>query len=190
MIETANVVLFALLFVVAFGIIRLRSLFAAVMLSGMFSLTSACIFTLLDAVDVAFTEASVGAGISTVLMLGTLSLTQRSEKASTGHPWLALAVVLITGAALIYATFDMPHFGDPDAPIHQHPIYHEYVHESYEKFHIPNVVTSVLASYRGYDTFGETTVILTAGVAVLLLLSSRDAPRRPGDDTPAAERRR
>ena len=39
--------------------------------------------------------------------------------------------------------------------------------------HIPNVVTVVLASYRGYDTFGETTVIFTAGIGVLLLLGMR-----------------
>ncbi len=167
-----DVFLMALLVVAAIAVIRLRSLFAAVMLTSVYSLLSACWFTLQDAVDVAFTEAAVGAGISTVLMLGTLSLTQRNEKGGRGgHPILGLAVVLLTGTALVYATFDMPHYGDPAAPIHTHPIYEEYVHASYDKFHIPNIVTSVLASYRGYDTFGEVTVILTAGIAVLLLLS-------------------
>jgi multicomponent Na+:H+ antiporter subunit B len=38
---------------------------------------------------------------------------------------------------------------------------------------VPNVVTAVVASYRGYDTLGETTVILTAGVGVMLLLGRR-----------------
>ena len=38
---------------------------------------------------------------------------------------------------------------------------------------VPNVVTSVLADYRGYDTLGETTVIFTAGIGVLLLLKGR-----------------
>ncbi|MFH0944854.1 MAG: DUF4040 domain-containing protein [Planctomycetota bacterium] len=169
-----------MLFATAFGVIRLKSLFAAVMLFGIYSLLSAAIFTSLDAVDVAFTEASVGAGISTVLMLGTLSLTGRSEKAKdgAGRKLLALAVVMLTGAVLFHATFDMPHFGDPGAPIHRHPIIHEYMNESYAKFHIPNVVTSVLASYRGYDTFGETTVIFTAGVAVLMLLAHRPGTRQ------------
>ena len=159
--------------------IRLRSLFAAVMLFGIYSLLSAAIFTSLDAVDVAFTEASVGAGISTVLMLGTLSLTQRTEKVpeSTIRHWIALGVVLLTGAVLVYASLDMPHFGDPMAPIHQHPVAHEYLVESQDKFHIPNVVTSVLAGYRGYDTFGETTVIFTAGIAVLMLLSHKPGTR-------------
>lgn len=169
---TINLFLLALLVVTAAAVIRLRSLFAAVMMTGIYSLLSASWFTLQDAVDVAFTEAAVGAGISTVLMLGTLSLTQRNEKVGRGgHPVLGLAVVLLAGSVLVYATFDMPHYGDPSAPIHTHPLYDEYVRGSYEKFHIPNVVTSVLASYRGYDTFGETTVILTAGIAVLLLLS-------------------
>ena len=31
---------------------------------------------------------------------------------------------------------------------------------------MPNVVTAVLASYRGYDTLGETTVVFTAGAGV------------------------
>ena len=169
-----DVFLLALMVVTAIAVIRLRSLFAAVMLTGVYSLLSASWFTLMDAVDVAFTEAAVGAGISTVLMLGTLSLTQSNEKASTGgRSWLALGVVALTGAALVYATFDMPHFGDPDAPLHAHPLYDEYVNESYDKFHIPNIVTSVLGSYRGYDTFGETIVVLTAGVAVMLLLSRK-----------------
>ncbi len=184
MMELINVVLLALLVITAFGVVRLRSLFAAVMLFGIYSFLSASIFTLFDAVDVAFTEASVGAGISTVLMLGTLSLTQRTEKRTEGSPRLALAVVLLTGGALVYATFDMPYYGEAAAPIHEHPIYNEYVNESYEKFHIPNVVTSVLASYRGYDTFGETTVILTAGIAVMLLLSRRGDKRagEPADE--------
>ena len=162
------------MYVTAFGILRLRSLFAAVMLAGIYSLVSAAVFTTLDAVDVAFTEAAVGGGISTILMLGVLSLTQSTErKHEKGVPWVAIAVVTLTGAALIYATFDMPHFADPNAPIHTHPIYHEFVNESYDKFHIPNVVTSVLGSYRGYDTFGETTVVFTAGIAVLILLGRK-----------------
>jgi len=43
---------------------------------------------------------------------------------------------------------------------------------------VPNVVTAVLASYRGYDTLGEVTVVFTAGVGVLLLLRGRTRRRR------------
>ena len=74
--------LLAFLAITALVIARLEYLFAAAMLTGIFSLLSAGLFTLMDAVDVAFTEAAVGAGVSTVLMLGTLSLTTREEKQS------------------------------------------------------------------------------------------------------------
>ena len=39
-----------------------------------------------------------------------------------------------------------------------------------------NIVTSVLGDYRGYDTMGETVVIFTAALCVLMLL--RDLPPR------------
>jgi multicomponent Na+:H+ antiporter subunit B len=139
------------------------------MLSGIFSLMSAALFVLLDAVDVAFTEASVGAGISTVLMLSTLALTGRDEAPPRRRALLPLAVVLATTALLIYGTADMPAFGDPRTPVHTHVV-PRYIEDSLEETQVPNIVTAVLASYRGYDTLGETTVIFTAGIGVLLLL--------------------
>ena len=54
---------------IAISLLWLRNLFGVVMLSGAFSLTAAVLYVVFDAVDVAFTEAAVGAGISTVLML-------------------------------------------------------------------------------------------------------------------------
>ncbi len=156
----------------AIALLRIRDLFAVVMLAGIYSLLSAGLFTVMDAVDVAFTEAAVGAGISTVLMLGTLALVGREEKASDRHAVLSLFVVLVTGAALVYGTLDMPPFGDAGNPIHHH-VAPRYLEESGHEIGIPNVVTSVLASYRGYDTMGETTVIFTAVVGVLLLLATR-----------------
>jgi multicomponent Na+:H+ antiporter subunit B len=152
--------------------VRLRNLFAVAMLSGIYSLVMASVFVILDAVDVAFTEAAVGAGITTVLMLGTLALTTRREKIPVHTPLLPLAVVLVTGGALIYATPEMPSFGDPQAPANLH-VAPRYLEDSGTEVGLPNVVTSVLASYRGYDTLGEVTVIFTAGIGVMLLLGGR-----------------
>ncbi len=160
----------------AIAILRLRSLFAVVMLSGIYSLLAASMFVALDAVDVAFTEAAVGAGISTVLMIAVLALTGERERAPGHSRWLPMAVVFLTGAALIYATFDMPAFGDANAPANLH-VAPRYLNESFAEVGLPNVVTSVLASYRGYDTLGEVTVIFTAAVAVMLLIGGRK-----GDD--------
>ncbi len=166
-----ELILFGFLVAIALAIARLRDLFAAAMLTGIFSLLSAGLFTVMDAVDVAFTEAAVGAGISTVLILGTLALTDE-EEGPPRRPLLPLAVVTLTGAALVYATLDMPAYGDPGAPIHHH-VAPYYIEESPREIGLPNVVTSVLASYRGFDTLGELCVILTAGVAVMLVLGIR-----------------
>jgi len=165
-----------MLVVVAVAIVRQRRLFSTAILAGVYSFLSACWMTVLDAPDVAFTEASVGAGMSTVLFLAALSLTtikeQRPplEKRPVHSGLLPLVAVTITGAALVWATLDMPLLGDPGAP-HAGVLFDRYVVESAEEIGIPNTVTSVLASYRGYDTMGETTVVLTAGLGVLILLS-------------------
>ncbi|MCH8097609.1 MAG: DUF4040 domain-containing protein [Proteobacteria bacterium] len=177
-----NIVLLTFLALTALAIVRLRHLFAVVMLTGVYSLLSAGLFVLLDAVDVAFTEAAVGAGISTVLMLGTLALTSRREKVPGRTPLLPLIVVMITGAALLYGTLDMPRFGDPDAPIHRH-VAPRYIQKSGTEVGVPNIVTSVLASYRGFDTLGEVTVIFTAGIGILLLLGGTGGRRRKDEET-------
>ena len=182
MIDVVHLVLFTFLAAVAIAVIRLKDLFGSVMLLGIFSLLSASLFTVMDAVDVAFTEAAVGAGISTILMLGTLALTTAQEKPQYNRPRLVpLLVVVFTGAVLIYGTLDMPRYGDPDAPIHHH-VAPRYFAESSQEVGVPNLVTAVLASYRGYDTWGEATVILTAGIGVLLLLGGSQVVRRRTPD--------
>lgn len=153
-------------------------MFAVVMLAGIYGLVSAGFFVLMDAVDVAFTEASVGAGISTLLMLTTVAMTGRTDNEARHKPLLALFVVIVTGSLLLYGTFDMPYFGSADAPAHQH-VGPRYIFDSMQEIGVPNMVTSVLASYRGFDTFGEVTVIFTAGIGVLALLS---VVRRPEDN--------
>ena len=150
----------------------MRGLFAVVMLTGIYSFLSACWMTILDAPDVAFTEAAVGAGISTVLMLGTLALTTTRAKPRRGSPLLPLLAVTVTGAVLIYGTLDMPAYGDAGAPANTYPD-PSFVERTKTDIDVPNVVTAVLASYRGYDTLGETCVIFTAGIGVLLLLRGR-----------------
>ena len=162
---------------------RLHNLFAVAMLSGIYSLLAAGLFVELDAVDVAFTEAAVGAGISTIVMLGTLALTSDRERTPVTPSPLAMLVVLVTGAALIHGTLDMPSYGDPSAPVHQH-VAPRYIQESGREVGVPNIVTSVLASYRGYDTLGEVAVIFTAGIGVLVLIGGRR--RRDKKDEDAA----
>jgi len=162
--------LISMLLVIAFAIIRMRSLFAIVMLQGVYSLVSAAWFVSLDAVDVAFTEAAVGAGVSTVLMLAAMLLADReSAEVSLRRQIAPIIIVIATGLTLFYAIGDMPVYGDANSAANSY-VGADYLEKTAEDIHIPNVVTAVLASYRGFDTFGETVVIFAAGLGVLLLL--------------------
>jgi multicomponent Na+:H+ antiporter subunit B len=162
------ILLLAFMLVTAIFVALSRDLMAVVMVFGAYSLLSAGMFMVMDAPDVAFTEAAVGAGVSTLLMLIALSRTGRFERRGK-RQWLPLGVVLLTGATLVYGTLDLPQVGHPENPVHRH-VAPRYLEESGKEIGIPNVVTSVLASYRGFDTLGEVVVVFTAGLGVWLLI--------------------
>lgn len=168
MIDT---LLLLFLVVSAVAAIRTRDLLSAVIILTTYSLVMAAVWTRLNAVDVAFTEASVGAGITTVLLIAAITRTRRTEeqKTLTSHSIAGFVIVVLTGAVLVYGTLDMPDFKDPSAPANLH-VAPRYIEKSHEETGSANFVTAVLASYRGYDTLGETTVIFTAGVCVVFLL--------------------
>jgi multicomponent Na+:H+ antiporter subunit B len=154
------------------GMVLQRNLFAVVVLFGIYSFLMATVLVALDAVDVAMTEAAVGAGVSTVLLLSTLYLTGAQEAKPLHRPLLPLLLAVAVGGVLAYGTWDLPPFSDPAAPIHTHVV-PRYLNQVLEETGVPNVVTAVLASYRGYDTLGETVVVFTAGVGVIALLRRR-----------------
>ena len=164
--------LLSLLVITAVAIVRTENLFVAVMLTSIFSLLMAANFFILDAADVALTEAAVGAGITTVIFLGALALTAEREHYGRTGGRLALAVVAVLAALIIYATFDKPRLGDPEAPVHQH-LAPWYLEKTPEYIDIPNVVTAVLGSFRGYDTLGEVFVVFAACIGVLFILGPR-----------------
>ena len=174
-----NAALLAMLATTAFLALRLHHLFSVVILSGAFSLIAAALFIVLDGVDVAFTEAAVGAGFATMLALAALRLVPITEKPHK-IARIPAGLAVVTGLLLAVAITDLPRFGDPDAPIHTH-VAPDYITGTKADIGIPNVVTAVLASYRGYDTLGEVVVIFTACIGVMLILSGggtgRTAPR-------------
>ncbi|HNT98748.1 MAG TPA: DUF4040 domain-containing protein, partial [Elusimicrobiales bacterium] len=163
-----------ILVVCAAAVVRARDLLSSVILLCAYSLVMTLTWTLLNAVDVALTEAAVGAGIVTVLLIAALGRTVSAEEepvpaadgaAPGGFPAasalrraLPLLTVLFTGAVLVYGTLDMPDFSDPSAPANAH-VAARYISGSVPETGLVNFVTAILAGYRGYDTFGETTVI-------------------------------
>ena len=179
-----------LLVVTSLAVLKVGDLFSSTILLALYSLLMALVWLNLDAVDVAFTEAAVGGGISTILLIGVIVVVGPEEKRIRGSNALPLLAVALTTAALIYGTLDMPPFGNPKAPpqVHVRP---EYVAQTVEKTvtntatnntsakknyfhgHVPNLVTSVIVNYRAFDTLFEVGVIFTAGVGLILLLRGR-----------------
>jgi multicomponent Na+:H+ antiporter subunit B len=155
----------------AAGAILAKDLISAVFILGTYSFTLALIWALLGAVDVAFVEAVVGAGLATVFFLLTIStvLEKDTQIRRSAIPWTALIGLPIVAILLLYGAADLPAFGDLGSPASTHisPIYLE---RSVEQTRTPNVVTAILMDYRSLDTLVETVVIFTAGIACALIL--------------------
>ena len=179
MSDLVGLALLALVVVTAVAVVHLRNLFAATIVLGVYSLLMALTWTQMRALDVAFTEAAVGAGISTILLLGALVRVGRDGSREKYPPRVhlpSLAAAALTGAALLSGTAGMPRLGDPRSPVHQRAARHYMSVRSAQDTHAPNMVTAVLASYRGYDTLFETAVIFTAGMGMVLLLRREERP--------------
>lgn len=167
--QIVDIPLLALLLITAFAVARSRNLLVSTVLLGVFSLLMAAEYLVLGAPDVAITEAAVGAGIGTVLFLLALSYNDVYEKKVQGRAFVPFVITLIVTAMLLVVAIDMPEFGSSNTPasLHLSPYFIEF---SEAEIGIPNIVTSILASYRGYDTLGEVTVVFTAALAAFLLL--------------------
>ncbi|MAS95688.1 MAG: hypothetical protein CMO55_21005 [Verrucomicrobiales bacterium] len=101
---------------------------------------------------------------------------------------IAFIAVAITGSLLLYGVADFPSFGDPNSPANAGveggapSISQYFITESYKDTKVPNLVTSVLADYRGYDTMFETVVVFAGGMAIfaiLRVLRSKEEPPKP-----------
>ena len=179
-----NALLLALGILLAGGLVmltRARNLYAAMIAMSVYSALMAIGFSVLEAVDVSFTEAVVGSSISTILVMLLLrrvdpfSLTQSSRVRKLLGACAALGIT----AVFLYGLSGIAPFGDPQAPpqVHVSPYY---VENSMTDMKTPNTVTTVLAGYRGFDTLIETAVVLTAALACMLILGIRDTRIRPG----------
>ncbi|MBT5546565.1 MAG: Na(+)/H(+) antiporter subunit B [Desulfobacula sp.] len=83
--------------------------------------------------------------------------------------FLGFIIVCLTGSLLLYGTGEFPGWGDPHSPASIH-LSNDYIEKAVEQTQVPNLVTAVLADYRGFDTMFETAVVFCAGLACFLLL--------------------
>jgi multicomponent Na+:H+ antiporter subunit B len=171
MTYSLEVPLLVLLILTAGGAILVKDLISAVFILGSYSFFLALVWAWLGAVDVAFVEAVVGAGLATVFFLLTLFGTA-SKDTRIHRPPPPIGAVLalpVLGLLLLYAANDLPQFGDPGSPASTY-LSPFYIENSWKDSRTPNIVTALLLDYRAFDTLVETVVIFTAGIACALLL--------------------
>ena len=182
MIWQIDLSVLSLVVICGLATIMVKDLLSAAIIFGAYSFLMCLLWTEMGAVDVAFTEASVGAGVSTILFIAAAYQTTRIVKAGRRgrlrSKILGLSAALIMGLVLFAAESDFPGFADPNSPASLH-VSPYYITHTLHDTAVPNMVTSVLADYRGFDTMFETTVIFAAGLAVIAIL------RRTGKKDPA-----
>ena len=85
---------------------------------------------------------------------------------------VSLIPVLLVGFLLVFAAKDFPEWGDPQSPASKSPVSSHFIAKTGVDTEVPNMVTAVLADYRGFDTMFETVVVFIAGMAVLAILKN------------------
>lgn len=184
--------LLLLLLVLALAVLALtvRNLLVAVPLLSGFSLVVAAVFAGLAAVDVAFVEAVLGAGLSGLLFVLLIRATDvRMDDGRSRGRLVALPLIGAVAVLLLVATSGLPDRGDPDAPA-QERVSRDYLELSVPETRTPNVVTAVLADFRSQDTLGEVFVIFSAGTAVVLVLAGRRSGPSGRSVPPRRDRKR
>ena len=152
------------------------SLVESVIIMSVFSLFLSLCYLFMDAPDVAMTETALGACLSTCVLLNIIQIVgDDAGKPQKTRIVLSAILCIIFIACLTWASLDLPKFGVTDSPLQTHLTAY-YLEHTKSDIAIPSVVAAILASYRGYDTLGETTVILIAGLAVLVIVSRRKKP--------------
>lgn len=149
-----------------------RDIVAVVVVFAAYSLGMALFYALLLAPDVAMTEAAVGAGVTTLLLLLTIAKTvhpsPQSRFETISIPAVGLVVAFFAVVAL--TVVEIPPVGAASAWAWSAPVSQYYPANAVADTGVTNAVTAVLAGYRGFDTFGEAIVVFAAGVAALLVL--------------------
>ncbi len=166
-----NIVILFMLLATACGVAFSRNLLVSTIYLTVFSLLMALMYVILQAPDVAITEAAIGAGVSTILFLGALILVGEVEAEKEVNK-LVYVFFIITAIALTFTITYLPDWGSPDTPTNLH-VAPYYINNTATDIGIPNIVTAILASYRGFDTLGEVFVVFTAAISVYALLFGR-----------------
>jgi len=172
-IFSLNITCFLLIYL-AYNLARKNDMFTQILYLSLFSLCSCIIYLFLDAPDVAMTEAAIGACVSTVIFTSLIKHFDLQNSPLKGVKNLFVIIICISLAlSLIYASQNLFKFGDINSPV-QTGVSSYYINNTLNEIGIPSFVAAILASYRGFDTLGETIVILTAGFGILFVLKKEN----------------
>ncbi|MFW6152903.1 MAG: DUF4040 domain-containing protein [Halobacteriota archaeon] len=150
-----------------------RDVLSAIIVFGAYSLGMALLYTYLLAPDVALTEAAIGAGVTTILLILTISRTvrPRTDRPIEAIDWPAALVSAAFVVVLSWTVLGLEPVGSTASIAWANEqVTHYYLANAYAETGVENAVTAVLAAYRGFDTFGEAVVVFTVGVAVMVAL--------------------
>ncbi len=170
-VAALELALIGLILASALVTLLLRDVLAAIIVFGAYSFGMAMLWVVFRAPDVGLTEAVVGSGVMTPLLLLAIAKMgpEDPEDVLVNVDLRALAGVTVLVAVLAFTVLSLPEVGNPASPTNQH-VAPYYLENAYEETGFENVVTAILVSYRGLDTFGEVTVVFAALVAVLAVL--------------------
>lgn len=155
------------------ALILSKNLINSIIAMAVFSLFISVCYLIMDAPDVAMTEVALGACLSTCVLLNVVKAVG-DNYTDHGKAKKIFAGLVCSGfiLALSWIVNDLPEFGAEDSPLQTH-LTRYYIENTAKDIAIPSMVAAILASYRGFDTLGETAVILIAGLAVLVIISRR-----------------
>ena len=172
--------------IVVIAIAASDSLLVVLVLSSVFSMIMATLYLLMSAPDVAMTEAAIGACISTAFIIKIIQYAKPENR--TWHTKLRFQniyhflIMLLVAIIFIYSFMGLEEYGNANNRVNIY-LAKDYLANTKNEIGIPSVVAAILASYRGYDTLGETLVIMIAGVIIYFLLANTKKISNEIDDS-------
>jgi multicomponent Na+:H+ antiporter subunit B len=157
--------------IMAWTIIKSNNIINSIITLAAYSLICALLYILMDAPDVSLTEAAINACISTCILLVVQKTLIINEDQSNFNLFIFLLCFLIF-LILTFIILTLFPFGSYETITNKTAAY--YLDNTHRDIGINSVVAAILASYRGYDTLGETLVILTAGISVIMILQPKN----------------
>lgn len=168
------IIIFLLLAISITLILQSKILYNILSLSVFSALISFC-YLLMDAADVAMTEISLGACLSTAIILKSLNRINHKSSNIDKNEVVKVSLALILISALIFSLIYFGHnievYGSSKTLLHNN-INQYYLKNTAQDIGINSFVAALLAGYRGYDTLGETAVILLAGIAIIFIIGA------------------